>query len=86
MKVIWKAEIQLDDLNNVLVKEGSRFLFVQKQGDSWCVWFECDPTRPNVTRPLHCVGTGHHRISPNWLYVNSVIDGSFVWHFYQENS
>lgn len=47
------------------------------------VWIEVETTNPPGERRMAVFGTGHE-LPDGWVHVGSMIDGSFVWHIYEE--
>ena len=85
MKKIWKYEVGRD--GQVATLEGNfvRILSIQAQGPNIYVWMECDDDAPTSSIDIVAIGTGWE--IPNeqmegLTYVNSVIDGPYVWHYY----
>lgn len=47
------------------------------------VWIEVETTAPAGERRMVAFGTGDE-LPDGWVHVGSLIDGSFVWHIYEE--
>lgn len=90
MRTVWKQVIRPDSVHNdlftieVVATKGADILFVGKQGNDVCVWFECDPKAVKRVVKLYCLGTGFGGLPDKHKlrYVSTVVDGGHVWHFY----
>lgn len=79
------------NLNKLTVKTviqcpvGAKFLAVGAQYNQLALWYECDPTQPQLDHTILIVGTGHEvPIGPR-LYIGTVLfqGGDLVLHVYE---
>ena len=57
---IWKAEVEIDNFQNVVMPAGSKVLSIANQFGQTCIWFAVPDTKAekvNVT--IRMIGTGH---------------------------
>lgn len=91
MKKIWKAAVQPNSERDkayaisIPAPVGARAISVGKQGGDVCVWFEVDPAAEKSLLKVYCVGTGFGAVPDDARFLGTVIDGSYVWHFYAPN-
>jgi hypothetical protein len=80
MKEIWKYKVE-----NVLeMPKGAEILAVKVQ-DSFnvCIWAKVDPEMETETRMFEVIGTGHPFDDTNKEYIETYLDGPFVWHLFE---
>ena len=86
---IWKTPLKLSAPTTVRVKYGARPLTAQVQHGVPCVWWRVDPTREDVERTVHIVGTGHELPrADGWLsYIGTVQEagGALIWHVFYDD-
>lgn len=84
MKVIWKYELEVTDVQRVAMPEGARLLSVQAQGAAPMLWALVDSRAPIADRMIGIVGTGNPAPDDDVdaVYVGSVMCGAFVWHVF----
>jgi hypothetical protein len=88
MKTVWKAKISPNSVSGdvypirVPARQGAVPLRVMVQDGEVFFWFKVDTDAKPANLILYCVGTGHGRVPDGGTYLDSVIDGAFVWHFY----
>jgi hypothetical protein len=59
-KTIWKYELKIDDLQNVIMPIGAEILSVQMQNETPCLWALVNPDEKDTdTRYIETFGTGH---------------------------
>jgi hypothetical protein len=59
-KTIWKYELKIDDLQNVIMPIGAEILSVQMQNKTPCLWALVNPDEKDTdTRYIETFGTGH---------------------------
>jgi len=58
-KVIWKYELETEDLVKVEMPIGAEILALQTQNDKPCLWVSVDPNQKLERRDFQIVGTGH---------------------------
>jgi len=87
-RAVWKQVIYPNSVKDkeclieVPAPVGAKPLRVMTQNGSVCVWFECDPDAKMGVLNLYCVGTGFGKVCEDRDYLDTVIDGDYVWHFY----
>jgi hypothetical protein len=82
--VIWKAELDVTDRQNIRVPMGAKFLTAQMQGDQLCVWYECNPKNPLQERTIAIYGTGNMLPTDPGKYIATfqMLGGTLVFHVY----
>lgn len=84
MKTIHKARLSLALAQVLDLPVGAKILTVQDQAGELTVWYECYPDRALAPKTIVLVGTGHGLPDTHVLrYINTVQQGTFVWHFYE---
>lgn len=83
MKTIWKFELE-QGVQRLRVPEGATFLSAEMQHGQLCLWAIVDPTAKKVPRGVQVIGTGHPFFPEGLKYINTVIDGLYVWHVFEE--
>jgi len=82
---IYKYPLVIADRQLVSMPVKSMVRAVMMQRGVLCLWAEVDPLSTVVSHAFYIVGTGHQLPDVPYLYyLGSVIDGSLVWHVYQE--
>ena len=86
MRVIYKQELKITDVQVIEVPKYSKILYVNKQHGSVCVWYECDTNFPLENRIIYCFGTGHKMPNDDMKYIGTVIttNDNLVIHFYEK--
>lgn len=90
MRTIWKTPIDrigaASDIGfAVSVPQGSKPLTLMVQDGRPCLWWEVDDQEPRADqRIIYLIGTGHEMHGNARVYLGSVIEGAFVWHFYTD--
>ena len=84
MKTIWK--FPLNRQYQKIKAPIERFLAVQKQGDTICVWAVVDPEKEDSSFGLFIIGTGWplKELAEIGNYIGTVQDGIYVWHIFSE--
>ncbi len=63
---------------------GAKVLHCDLQGTSFNLWALVDPHEQGVEeRKFVIAGTGHYFINPADVYINTILDGAYVWHFFE---
>lgn len=85
MKTVYKYPLRLADVQAIRGRGLGKVLMGGFDSNrQLSVWVEADTDVPDVEIMLAIVGTGHPRpAADEGIYVNSIIDGAFVWHLYQ---
>ena len=78
MKRIFKYSVNVKSL-----PKNAKVLFGNIQDAKFYIWVEVDDEE-NEEELFDCnvYGTGQPIYSDSYSYLNSIIDGAFVWHFY----
>ena len=64
---------------------GAKVLKVDRQGQALCLWAEIEDSAPFERRLFSVFGTGH--AMPDHVpltFIDTVFDGSYVWHVYEQ--
>lgn len=89
MKTIHKQILELKASQPFFAHVFAKPLCVQRQANRFCIWYETpnviDANDFEVSR-IHIIGTGQLIPEGNLEYINTVQDGTFVWHFYLERA
>jgi hypothetical protein len=81
---IYRYTLDAPDGNNVLLlPAGAEVLKVARRECGICLWALVDPDADITTRVFNVYGTGWN-IPPNpRQYIDTVFDGSLVWHIFE---
>ena len=87
-KTIWKYTRNIEDMINLEIPEGGKFLCAAVNGPGEVsVWVELDEDREATPRTLRIYGTGNSMPNDPGRYISTVIDPrqmfTFVWHVYE---
>ncbi len=84
-KVIWKYVIPIqDEPVEIQIPDASKCLYVAKQNNDLCVWFEIPNTYSSrVLYYFYVIGTGHP-IPHHLQYLGTALFPPFVWHLYYQ--
>jgi len=85
-KVIYKYEVELNDLVYMELPQGAEILFVGNQNGfphTLIVWAAVNPNNEKEIRKLACYGTGHEFRHEKQKHIRSYMVGPFVWHIYE---
>ena len=83
MRTIWKFPLKLTDEQDVLIPSGPRFLTVQMQGSIPTLWASVDTEGIPTSYHILCRGTGHPLNGKEAIYLGTVQERQFVWHFFE---
>ena len=83
MKTIYKYEIGFNDGVNLCTYTGIKPLSVNIQDGKVCMWAMIDTNEYPAIIKIHIIGTGQP-IPLNSTYIDTIMDGQFVWHFFYE--
>ena len=85
MRSIWKYELPMSvEPVRVSLPKGAKFLTLQMQGDSPCMWFEVDPCAViERNRAFYLVGTGHELPDILSNYLGTFQIRACVFHAYE---
>lgn len=87
MRTIHKQSLKIKDTQEIELPHNSDILHIGIQGNSVCIWYECDTEQPKEKVKIYCYGTGHEIPQERTQkYIGTVIvfNGSGVFHFYQD--
>jgi len=84
MKTIWKFPLPIKDEVALKAPAGARWLSLQMQGDTACLWAVVNDTRPEVVYRFRIFGTGHPMPEDVGEYIGTVqlLGGSLVFHLF----
>ena len=83
---IWKANLQPQDLQAIMVPEGAEFLCAREQFEHICVWYRCDPQAKLVEQRLAIVGTGYPDPEDGrYLGTASLQGGQLMFHVFAQS-
>lgn len=88
MRVIYKYELAITNVQNISMPDVASPLAVAEQNGRLMLWAAVDPTTPPRDRRFRIIGTGHPISDENdWLHLGTVVMSSgLVWHVCQETS
>lgn len=84
MNVIYKYPLAITAEQTLLLPIGAKVLSVQMQGSVPTVWTLQDASNTATTTEVlvAMVATGQEFDIDNWNYVDTLQDGSYVWHVF----
>lgn len=84
-RTIWKFPLSNAGVNSIPLPERAsvRLVDLDPMTGIPTIWVELDDSDPKRVRRFLVHGTGH-RIEPDEVHVGSVIQGSFVWHVFEQ--
>lgn len=84
-RTIWKFELEMDRTITPPLCNPVPIFIEHDPSGSPCVWVEHDPLGRQVTcLTILMVGTGHTFSESDGVYVGSLVQNPFVWHFYSK--
>lgn len=86
MNMIYKYELQIDDMQVIEMPKGSEILTAQVQNNKVCLWAMVDPvTSKTEGRKIRMIGTGNPVEDSNLKYISTVqmVNGLVVWHIFE---
>lgn len=83
MQVIHKYCLDVKD-NKVSMPFEAKILKIAKQGSEWCIWALIDTNEHIVHRVINVYGTGQPLPEDPGIFIDTVMDGAFVWHFFDD--
>lgn len=84
MKRIYKYQLSITRVQEVVMPTGAKLLTAQMQGGMICVWAMVREGAELVKRRFSIVGTGHQSDLSEKNYVGTVQDDGFVWHVFDD--
>lgn len=85
-RTIWKYPLNITDRQVVMIPKNGQLLSVQFQGAILCLWVLVDPNAPEQPREIEVIGTGNPIDNSNRYHIDTVQDGSLVWHIFERES
>lgn len=92
VKEVWKYQIKPNATDvgmwpiEIVAPMGAKPLHIAQQHGMICLWCEVDPAAPVVAQiVLTCVGTGWGTVPDDVTHFQSIVDGEYVWHFYNHS-
>lgn len=84
METIWKFPLEVADTQYIEVPRGARFLSVNTQRGTPCIWAQVDTDKPQDSVLVVIHGTGHNVKKPDMKFVGTFMlhDGAFVGHVF----
>ena len=69
----------------VNLPKSSKILKVRLNETGLYIWVECDPVNfdDDELFKFHIIGTGH-KVPEDYIYLDTVFEGIFVWHIYYD--
>lgn len=81
--VIWKTALELQDIQEVTLPEGAKFISALNQKGLICIWAEVDPENPSKPYTINIRGTGQPCIEHPGTFIGTVfLHDFFVFHVY----
>lgn len=87
MRTIWKFELAVTDVQEVMIPAGATLLCVQVQHGKPCLWAMCDVNEVPVKRKIFTHGTGHrvsHLAGP-YIGTYQIEGGALVFHVFDQS-
>lgn len=88
MKTIWKYPLAITDRQTITTKAGARFMSVQVQNDTPCLWLLVETNMPDEQVRLRIHGTGHEVYESEnldgFLGTIQLHEGELVLHVFKE--
>ena len=83
MKTIYKYTLKFDCSNQILMPKDSLVIKFAIQNNQPCIWAIVDTDSIYENRIFSVVGTGW-QIENNMRYIDTILDGQFVWHLFEQ--
>lgn len=83
---VWKYELAVTDRQELEVPKGARFLHVDTQRGTPCLWAIVDPQAEKEPRYIRIAGTGHDVTKEEcmeYLGTFMIVGGNFVGHVFE---
>ena len=84
---IWKYRLEITDTQVLKVPCDSRFLTLQMQGNTPCIWVQVPVSSDSVNLleeiTINIYGTGHDMPEHPGVYLGTFQKGAFVGHAYE---
>ena len=85
MKTIWKFELKIQDIQEILMPHEAKILTVQVQGEIPHLWCLVDPDMHKRVYLIKTIGTGHavdNAFDSKYIGTYQLISGNFVGHVF----
>ena len=82
MITIHKYPLIITDTQIIECPAGAQPLSIKYQDHGWKLWAMVETENPPSDLTIVCVGTGQEVPNNIQEYIDTVIDGTFVWHFF----
>ncbi len=84
---IWKYQLAITDIQQVLMPDGAQLLCAQMQNGSLCLWAFVDPEAEKRVRTIEVIGTGHQNDDVPRKYISTVLmcADTLVWHVFERD-
>ncbi len=85
-KTIWKYDLEVTDKQVIHAPKGAKFLTVQTQKNTPCLWVLVDPDIPRVSYSISTYGTGHKIDDTIGTYIGTYMTqaDNFVGHVFND--
>lgn len=87
MKTIWKYPVVIDDIIELEIPRGAKFLTIQTQHGNPCIWCIVDPLAPKDKKKFRIYGTGHKIMDETneygYLGTFQISNGDSVFHLFE---
>ena len=80
MKTVFKYRIEDGQLS---LPSGAKFLKFDIQDEEFRAWFEIDPEEGNIKKRLFRVFRTGEKISEDYHWLGTCLEGALVWHLYE---
>jgi len=82
---VWKHRLKVVEEQTIMLPKGAKFISLMMQDMAPTIWSLVDPfealVEPHV---VHCIGTGQSFDGTGMTHLGSVVDGRYVWHFFEK--
>lgn len=84
--VIWKFNLVITDMQEVVMPDGAELLSVANQRGVLCLWAMVDPLKEKRPRYIEIVGTGNPMpvdMGVDRKFIGTAVVDPFVWHVFE---
>lgn len=81
---VWKYPLLVQEEQVIWMPEGAKVILLAMQGAVPTLWAMLDPEKVAVPRRIVLHGTGHEFDATGLEHLGSVVDGRFVWHYFEK--
>ncbi|HEY1644833.1 MAG TPA: hypothetical protein VGF75_00420 [Candidatus Saccharimonadales bacterium] len=82
MKTIYKYTLGMYSRETIGMPAGAEIIAIKLHYFSYELWAIVEPDQPMENRTIIIVGTGRELPDEPLKHIDTVIDGSYVWHFF----